>query len=213
MNTAEIVNGYKIIKDSEVLSDINLKFEKGKIYGLIGRNGSGKTMILRLLAGIMKPTKGNVYYDGKNINEKGFIKPDIGLVIENIGVYSEFSGKKNLEILAGIRNKISVKEVEAAIQRVGLDPNNNKPVKKYSLGMRKRIVIAQAIMEEPEIIILDEPTNGLDADGVKLFRKKIIKEERDRGAIVVIASHNNEDMEGLFDEIYKIDSGKLVNIE
>lgn len=172
MNTAEIVNGYKIIKDSEVLSDINLKFEKGKIYGLIGRNGSGKTMILRLLAGIMKPTKGNVYYDGKNINEKGFIKPDIGLVIENIGVYSEFSGKKNLEILAGIRNKISVKEVEAAIQRVGLDPNNNKPVKKYSLGMRKRIVIAQAIMEEPEIIILDEPTNGLDADGVKLFRKK-----------------------------------------
>lgn len=212
MNTAEIVNGYKIIKDSEVLSDINLKFEKGKIYGLIGRNGSGKTMILRLLAGIMKPTKGNVYYDGKNINEKGFIKPDIGLVIENIGVYSEFSGKKNLEILAGIRNKISVKEVEAAIQRVGLDPNNNKPVKKYSLGMRKRIVIAQAIMEEPEIIILDEPTNGLDADGVKLFRK-IIKEERDRGAIVVIASHNNEDMEGLFDEIYKIESGKLVNIE
>lgn len=212
MNTAEIVNGYKIIKDSEVLSDINLKFEKGKIYGLIGRNGSGKTMILRLLAGIMKPTKGNVYYDGKNINEKGFLKPDIGLVIENIGVYSEFSGKKNLEILAGIRNKISVKEVEAAIQRVGLDPNNNKPVKKYSLGMRKRIVIAQAIMEEPEIIILDEPTNGLDADGVKLFRK-IIKEERDRGAIVVIASHNNEDMEGLFDEIYKIESGKLVNIE
>lgn len=212
MNTAEIVNGYKIIKDSEVLSNINLKFEKGKIYGLIGRNGSGKTMILRLLAGIMKPTKGNVYYDGKNINEKGFIKPDIGLVIENIGVYSEFSGKKNLEILAGIRNKISVKEVEAAIQRVGLDPNNNKPVKKYSLGMRKRIVIAQAIMEEPEIIILDEPTNGLDADGVKLFRK-IIKEERDRGAIVVIASHNNEDMEGLFDEIYKIESGKLVNIE
>lgn len=209
MERAELRNAYKVIKGNEVLTDINLIFEKGKIYGLTGRNGSGKTMVLRLLAGIMKPTNGKVFYDGKDINDDNYVKPDIGLVIENIGVYSEFTGRKNLELLAGIRGRIGHKEVDNAIRRVGLEPDNNKPVKKYSLGMKKRIVIAQAIMEEPEILILDEPTNGLDKDGVELFRK-IIVEERDRGAVIVIASHNNEDMEGLFDVVYEIDNGKLV---
>lgn len=209
MERAEIKNAYKVIKGNEVLSDVSMVLEKGKIYGLTGRNGSGKTMVLRLLAGIMKPTKGEVYYDGKNINDDNYIKPDIGLVIENIGVYSEFTGRKNLELLAGIRGNVGLKEVDNAIRRVGLDPDNTRPVKKYSLGMKKRIVIAQAIMEEPKILILDEPTNGLDKDGVELFRR-IILEERDRGAVIVIASHNNEDMEGLFDVVYKIEAGKLV---
>ena len=205
MERAEIKNAYKVIKENEVLSDVSMVLEKGKIYGLTGRNGSGKTMVLRLLAGIMKPTKGEVYYDGKNINDDNYIKPDIGLVIENIGVYSEFTGRKNLELLAGIRGNVGLKEVDNAIRRVGLDPDNARPVKKYSLGMKKRIVIAQAIMEKPEILILDEPTNGLDKDGVELFRR-IILEERDRGAVIVIASHNNEDMEGLFDVVYKIEA-------
>lgn len=198
----------KKLKGTEVLKDINLTLESGKVYGFIGKNGSGKTMLLRLVAGLLRPTEGKVYVDGQDIYSMKGILPDIGIIIENVGVYPEFTGFKNLKMLAKIKNKIKDSDIEEAISRVGLDPHDKRIVKKYSLGMRQKIVIAQAIMERPDILVLDEPTNALDDSGIELFRK-IIKEEKERGAVILMASHNKEDIAVLCDDIYQIKGGEL----
>lgn len=198
----------KTIKKMPILTDINLKLYGGKVYGFTGRNGSGKTMLFRALSGLMKIDSGQVTYDGAILHEHFTVLPGLGITLENAGVYPEFSGRRNLQLLAGIRKKIGNEEIDEAIRRVGLDPEDKRPCRKYSLGMKQRIAIAQAIMEHPQILMLDEPTNSLDDSGVDLLRS-IISEERDRGAIVLLASHSKEDIQLLADETFCMADGKL----
>lgn len=206
MNTIDLENVSKTIKNSEVLKDISLHFESGNIYGFIGRNGSGKTMLFRTVSGLIRPTSGSVKYNGKVLGSQLDIIPRMGLVIENVGLYPEFTGLQNLKMLAKINSLVGESEIREAIMRVGLDPNDRRTVRKYSLGMRQRIVLAQAIMERPDVLILDEPTNALDEDGVEQIRE-LIREEKERGALVLIASHNREDISCLCDKIYSMRAG------
>ncbi len=211
MNTIELENVSKTIRNNEVLKNISLHFESGNIYGFVGRNGSGKTMLFRLVAGLIKPTTGTVKYNGKLLGTELDIIPRLGLVIENVGLYPEFTGLQNLKMLAKINSVIGENEIREAITRVGLDPNDRRTVRKYSLGMKQRIVLAQAIMEHPDVLILDEPTNALDEDGVEQIRA-IIREEKQRGALVLIASHNKEDISSLCDKIYSMKAGACAEI-
>ena len=198
----------KKIKGKEILTDINLHLKSGTVYGVVGRNGSGKTMLFRALSGLMRIDKGEVLLDNKILHKDMTVLPNLGIVLENAGLYPEFTGFKNLQMLAKLNNKIGDEEIKKAITRVGLDPLDKRTYKKYSLGMKQRIVLAQAIMEHPDIIMLDEPTNGLDESGVNEIRKIII-EEKQRGALILLASHNKEDIQLLADEVYYMDSGHL----
>lgn len=199
----------KTIKGNIILNEINLSFESGRIYGIVGRNGSGKTMLFRAIAGLMRLDSGQVSIDGQVLHQDIEVVPNLGILLENAGLYPEFTGYKNLELLAGINNKIGAEEIRDAIIRVGLDPKDKRIYKKYSLGMKKRITIAQAIMEKPDVILLDEPTNGLDESGVEMIRN-VIMEEKKRGALVLIASHNKEDISYLADEVITIRQGMIV---
>jgi len=201
-------NVNKSIKNRQILSNINLSLEGGIIYGFVGRNGSGKTMLFRALSGLIKIDSGEIICNNKVLHKDIDVIDNIGLVIENAGLYQEFTGFKNLKLLANINKKINDDDIKDAIRRVGLEPNDNRTIKKYSLGMKQRIVIAQAIMEKPDIIMLDEPTNALDENGVKEIRK-IILEEKKRGAMILLASHNKEDINLLADKVYYMKSGHL----
>ena len=208
MHTIELRNISKVIKNNIVLSNINYKFESGKVYGLKGRNGSGKSMLLRTISGLIRPTSGSVIIDGKELHKEIESPGNIGIVVENAGLYPDFTGFYNLKYLAGIMGQISDDEIINAIKRVELDLYDKKIVKKYSLGMKQKIVIAQAIMEKPDFLLLDEPTNALDESGVKLLRE-IVQEEATRGALVIIASHNQEDIELLCDKVIIMADGKI----
>lgn len=210
MHKIELKNISKVIKNNTVLDDINFKFENGKIYGLKGRNGSGKSMLLRMISGLIRPTSGSVIIDGKELHKEIQSLGNIGIVLENAGLYPDFTGYHNLKYLASIKGQISDDEILNAIKRVGLDPYDKKTVKKYSLGMKQKIVIAQAIMEKPDFLLLDEPTNALDEKGVKLLRE-IVQEEAARGALVIIASHNEEDINLLCDRVIVMSDGKITN--
>lgn len=190
------------------LSNVTVEFERGKIYGIVGRNGSGKTVLFKTMIGFLKPTSGRVIVDGKEIGKDTDFADHIGMIIETPGFLSSYSGYKNLEYLAGIRNIIGKKEIKESMERVGLDPDSKKKVGKYSLGMRQRLGIAQAIMENPDILILDEPMNGLDNQGVEDVRE-ILLNLKDEGKSIILASHNKEDIEVLCDEVYEMDHGKL----
>lgn len=199
----------KKINNKIILEGINLTLEGGKVYGFVGRNGSGKTMLFRAVSGLIKPDEGKVEYEGKVLYKDMDVLPDVGMIIENAGLYPEFTGKKNLEILAKINKKATSEDIVNSIKRVGLDPEDKRIFRKYSLGMKQRIIIAQAIMEKPNTILLDEPTNALDESGVKQVRQ-IIMEEKERGAIILIASHNKEDINLLADKVYYMEEGKIV---
>lgn len=198
----------KEIKGKEILKDINCTFESGRIYGIVGRNGSGKTMLLRAISGLMRCQAGAVYLDGKRLGRDMKILPNVGLMIENTEMYPEFTGYRNLKMLADIQGKIGKEEIKAAIKRVGLDGQEKKIVKKYSMGMRQKLAIAQAIMEKPDILLLDEPTNGLDEVSVKMFRD-IMQEEKARGVLILLASHNKEDILQLSDEVFQMAEGEM----
>ena len=198
----------KTIQGKRILCDIDLELKSGLVYGIVGRNGSGKTMLFRAMSGLMKLTRGRVEYDGQELKKDFDVLPSLGITIEHAGMYPEFTGLQNLKILARIKGNISEAEICDAIERVGLDPADKRIVKKYSLGMKQRLAIAQAVMEKPEVIMLDEPTNGLDEDGVSMIRQ-IISEERERGSIVLLASHNKEDINLLADKVYRISEGRL----
>lgn len=200
----------KKIRKTTILTDINLSLKSGKVYGFVGRNGSGKTMLFRALSGLMKIDSGEIIYQSKRLHEDFPVLPNLGLTIENAGLYSEFTGFKNLQLLAKLNNKIDDQQIKSAIKRVGLDPDDKRTFKKYSLGMKQRIVLAQAIMERPDIIMLDEPTNSLDEDSVKQIRQ-VIREEKERGAMILLASHNKEDINLLADQVFRIDQGHIVN--
>lgn len=200
----------KSIKNNQILSDINLTLEQGVVYGFVGRNGSGKTMLFRALSGLMKIDSGEIIYKNKRLHKDMPVLPNLGITIENAGLYPEFTGFKNLQMLAKLNKKIGDEEIRRAIERVGLDPDDKRTFRKYSLGMKQRIIIAQAIMEAPDVIMLDEPTNSLDEDGVKLIRQ-VINEEKERGAMILLASHNKEDIKILADKVFYIDKGRLSN--
>ncbi len=197
----------KKIRGKEVLSDVSLQLHSGKIYGFVGRNGSGKTMLFRAISGLMKVDQGEICLDQQVLHKDMDVLPRMGIVLENAGLYPEYTGKKNLEIL-GKYTGVSEADIEKAILRVGLDPKDKRTFRKYSLGMKQRIVIAQAIMGKPDILILDEPTNALDEAGVELVHR-ILLEEKERGAIVLLASHNRQDIELCADEIYSMEAGRL----
>ena len=208
---AEIISVKNLTKrfgDVTALENINLSFERGKIYGIIGRNGSGKTVLFKLIIGYLKPTNGRVVVCGKEIGKDADFAENIGVILENPGFLAGYTGFKNLEYLAGIRNVIGTEEIRESMEKVGLDPGSRKKVGKYSLGMKQRLGIAQAIMENPEILILDEPMNSLDNRGVEDVRG-ILMRLRDEGKTILLASHNKEDIEILCDEVYEMDQGRL----
>ena len=199
----------KKIKGNRVLNNISYTFEKGKVYGLYGINGSGKTMMLRAISGLLRMDSGKVIIDGETLGETISFSPNTGIVIENMELLPEYSAKKNLEILSKIKKIANEEDIRRSLKRVGLDPDSDKKVKKFSLGMKQRLNIAQAIFEKQEIILLDEPTNALDEDGVNLIYN-IVKEEKERGATIIVSTHHKEDLEELCDVILKISSGKIV---
>lgn len=198
----------KTIRNAEILRDVDLELEGGTIYGFVGRNGSGKTMLFRALSGLMGLTSGQVTLDGKLLHRDFSVLPSLGIVLEHVGLYPGLTGVENLRYLAKLTGKIGTAEIRTAIERVGLDPDDRRTYRKYSLGMKQRLAIAQAVMEAPDVIMLDEPTNGLDDDGVKKIRDLIL-EEKARGALILLASHNQEDIRILSDRLYRIEAGRL----
>ena len=190
------------------LDGISLSFEKGKIHGMIGRNGSGKTVLFKCICGFLRVDDGAVLVDGKQIGKEIEAPESIGAIIETPGFLPGYSARQNLQCLAGIRRKIGKKEIDEAIRKVGLDPEAKKHVGKYSLGMRQRLGIAQTIMEEPSLLILDEPMNGLDNQGVQEMRQLFLK-LKEEGKTILLASHNREDIAALCDTTVEIDRGKI----
>ncbi len=204
----EVCNLSLQIKDKKILSRINLKLEDGKIYGLSGNNGCGKTMLMKCICGFIRPTEGMVAADQKVIGKDMDYLKNAGIIIENPGFVSYYTGLKNLKLLTGIHHKADVGHLEAVMRRCGLDPKLKLPVKKYSLGMRQRLGIAQAVMEDQQYLILDEPMNGLDKFGVEDIRELLL-ELREQGKLIILASHNKADIDLLCDRVYEIDSGEL----
>lgn len=198
----------KSFKSAEVLKNINLTLESGKVIGLKGKNGSGKTMLMRAISGLILPTSGKVYINDKELGRQISFPPSIGILIENPSFISNYTGFKNLKILASIQNRISDDEIRDAIRKVGLDPDDKRTFKKYSLGMKQRLGIAAAIMERPDIAILDEPINALDEAGAGLI-KGLLDELKANGSLIIIACHDTEELNYLSDEIYEIYDGEI----
>ncbi|MDM5287214.1 ABC transporter ATP-binding protein [Peribacillus frigoritolerans] len=198
----------KKLKKNDVLQSITYTFEKGRIYSLVGKNGSGKTMLLRAIAGLIIPTEGSVIIDGKVLHKDISFPPSIGIIIENLELLPQFDAETNLKILAAIKKTASLEDIQHAIKRLEMDKFGTLKVRKYSLGMKQRLNIAQAIFEKPEIILLDEPTNAIDEKGVERVLD-ILQEERERGATIIIATHNKEDVFPICDEVIEISNGRL----
>jgi ABC-2 type transport system ATP-binding protein len=204
-------NVSKTFQDKTVLQKTDLTVESGTITGFIGRNGSGKTVLLKLICGLLLPTTGTVTVDGVQVGRDRDFAPDAGVLIETPSFIHYESGLRNLRDLAAIRRKISVEQVKDAICLVGLDPEDKKRVGKYSLGMRQRLGIAQAIMEDPSLIILDEPMNGLDKEGVEEMRV-LFSNLRGEGKTILLASHSAEDVDLLCDAVYELDKGRMERV-
>lgn len=205
----ELQNVTKVFREQIVLQNVHATFAPGLIHGVIGRNGAGKTVLLRLLCGLMRPTKGQVVADGKQLGQDMDFVPDAGIIIETPCFLPYLSGFQNLRELASIRNLISRGEIAAAMEKVGLDPASRKRVGRYSLGMRQRLGIAQAIMEHPRYLILDEPMNGLDTQGMEDMRK-LLQKQKEAGVTVILASHSMEDIRLLCDTVYRIQDAALI---
>lgn len=202
-------NVVKKFKDYTALRGISISFEKGKIHGIVGRNGSGKTVMMKCICGLMHPDSGKITVNGKVIGKEVDIANDIGAIIEAPGFLPNYSGYRNLKFLADIKRVIGKQEIYAAMKTVGLDPDNGKHVGKYSLGMRQRLGLAQAIMENPSILILDEPMNGLDRKGVEEMRDLLVS-FREQGKTVLLASHNREDIDILCDTVQEMEDGSFL---
>ena len=207
-NAIELKDLVKSFGPDVVLKGINRNFEAGKIHGIVGNNKKKKTVMFKCICGFLQPTSGKVFVDGKQIGKDVDFPEDLGLIIETPGFLPNLTGLKNLEILASLKNKIDLKQVAETIRRVGLDPLSRKPVGKYSLGMRQRLGIAQAIMESPKLLILDEPMNGLDKHGVAEMRE-LFKSLATDGRTILLASHNIQDIETLCDTVCEMDAGVM----
>lgn len=213
MNTVvDMKNVTKQYGANKVLRDVSLTCEAGKIYGLIGRNGSGKTVLLKCICGLVIPTNGEVRVWGQSVGKDVDFPENIGFIIESPGFLLQESGLSNLKHLASIRGKIGIDEIRKSMDTVGLDPDMKLHVGKYSMGMRQRLGIAQAIMENPKLLVLDEPMNGLDNQGVEHMRSVLLS-LKEKGVTIVLASHFKEDISYLCDEVYQMDAGVLTRME
>ncbi len=199
----------KSIKGVNVLEHINLELSSGSIYGVVGQNGSGKTMLLRAIAGLIQPTSGKVYIDGKQLHKELSFPPEMGILIEKPELLNHLTGMENLMLLAGIRNVVSKNQIGDYMKRFDLDSASQKTVKKYSLGMKQKLGIIQAIMEAPELMILDEPFNALDEATVQMLYK-MFKEYKEAGKLLILTSHHKDDIEMLCDKIIKLQEGKVI---
>ena len=205
----EVQNVVKRFRDQVVLKNVSISFEKGQIHGIVGRNGSGKTVLFKCICGLMHPEEGVILVNDKRVGRDVDMPEDIGAIIEAPGFLPNYSGYKNLRFLANIRRKIGKEEILNVLKTLGLDPESRKHVGKYSLGMRQRLGIAQAIMEDPEILILDEPMNGLDNAGVQDIRALLL-ELKAQEKTILLASHNHEDIAALCDTVHEMDGGVLL---
>ncbi len=198
-----------IIDKREILKRINLVLEKNQIYGLVGKNGSGKTMLMKCICGFVRQTAGEIRVDGKRIGTDVDFPEHTGIIIESPGFIPYYTGFQNLRFLAGINHRIQDADIRDALLQCGLDPDLKLAVRKYSLGMRQRLGIAQAIMEQPRLLILDEPTNGLDHQGVEEIRKLVLH-LRETGTTILMASHNAEDIQILCNSVWEMANGELI---
>lgn len=211
MNYFLKVNNYnKKIKNNEILKDINLNLSKGKIYGLKGHNGSGKSMLMRAMAGIMFPTSGEVIINGENITKEKRVYENIGILIESPGFIDSLTGDDNLMMLADIKEKIGATEIREWMKKFDLNSEDKRKVKEYSLGMKQKLGIIQALMENPDIIFLDDPINALDEKSIEIFNKEVIN-LRELGKLIVISNHNTDELENICDEIIELEEGRIKN--
>ena len=208
MSEIIIENLSKTIKNNKILDNVNLTFESGHVYGLVGRNGSGKTMLLRAICGLIFPDSGKVIIDGKQLHKDISFPESCGIIIENTDLLPNFSAFDNLKMLSEIKNTANDNMIKSAIKSVGLDPDSKKKVKTFSLGMKQRLSIAQALFEDPDILLLDEPTNALDEDGVNDVRR-ILLEQKKKNKLIMIASHNKEDISLLSDTVISVSNGRF----
>ena len=209
MMNIKISHVSKTIKNNPVIKDISMELQSGAVYGFKGINGSGKTMLMRLISGLIRPTHGEISMNGKILGKDISFPNSIGVSLENPAFLDAYSGFNNLKLLASIKSVASDDDIRNTLLRVGLDPDSNKKYKKYSLGMKQRLGIAAAIMEKPEIVILDEPTNSLDEDGVDLV-KHIVRNEKERGALVIVSCHDEGILKGMSDEVFLLEQGRLI---
>lgn len=209
MMNIKISHVSKIIKNNPVIKDISMELQSGAVYGFKGINGSGKTMLMRLISGLIRPSQGEISMNGKILGKDISFPNSIGVFLENPAFLDAYSGFNNLKLLASIKSVASDDDIRNTLLRVGLDPDSNKKYKKYSLGMKQRLGIAAAIMEKPEIVILDEPTKSLDEDGVDLV-KHIVRNEKERGALVIVSCHDEEILKGMSDEVFLLEQGRLI---
>lgn len=207
-NVIEVCGVNKYFGEEHVLKDVSHTFEKGKIHGIVGNNGSGKTVLMKCICGFLKPDSGVIYVNHKQVGKETDFPEDIGIIIETPGFLPHLSGVQNLKILASLQKKANALTIRTVLEQVGLDPDMKKPVGKYSLGMRQRLGFAQALMEDPSLLILDEPLNGLDKHGVVHIRN-VIKGLRAEGKTVILASHNQVDIDELCDTVCEMDAGVL----
>jgi len=212
MSVIQVKKVTKKFKEETVLNDVTLKVSKGEIVGLVGNNGSGKTVLMKCICGFIPIDSGEINVNGKKVGKDVDIPHNLGIIIETPGFLPNFNGYNNLKQLAMIRGKIKKERITEAIELVGLNPRDKKHVGKYSLGMRQRLGLAQAIMEDPDILILDEPMNGLDKDGIVDIREFLLKIKA-QGKTILIASHNQQDIDYLCDEVYQMDKGKINKIK
>ena len=210
MITVETKNLTKKIGNEIILKDVNTKFENKKIYGIVGRNGSGKTMFLKSLCGFLTPTSGTVLINQKDIYKEEMFSNNVGISFSNSNYIKDLTGFENLELIANIKKQISKEDIIDALKKVNLLKEKDKKYGKYSLGMKQKLDIAQAIMEKPEILLLDEPFNGLDDESVKLIKKLII-DLKNGGNTIIIATHIKYDIENFCDEVIRFDMGTIVN--
>ena len=207
-NIIEVCGVNKYFGEEHVLKDVSHTFEKGKIHGIVGNNGSGKTVLMKCICGFLKPDSGVIYVNHKQVGKETDFPEDIGIIIETPGFLPHLSGTQNLKILASLQKKANALTIRTVLEQVGLDPDMKKPVGKYSLGMRQRLGFAQALMEDPSLLILDEPLNGLDKHGV-VHISNVIKGLRAEGKTVILASHNQVDIDELCDTVCEMDAGVL----
>ena len=205
-------NVTKVIKGITVIQDVSLELHSGTVYGLRGVNGSGKTMLMRLISGLIRPTKGTITIDGKQLGKDITFPPNVGLLIENPAFIDNYTALQNLKLIANIHRVVDETRIREVINEVGLDPDDKRKYKQFSLGMKQRLGIAGAVLENPELILIDEPTNALDTDGIEMVRRMIL-EQKERGALVILACHDFSVLKELSDEIYFVREGRVTPYE
>lgn len=206
--TIEVKSVTKVLRKITVLEDVNLILESGTIYGLRGVNGSGKTMLMRLMAGLIRPTRGEVFLDGKQLGKDLSFPPDMGMLIENPAFLDGYTAAQNLRLLAGIRKKVTEERIREVLEQVGLGWEDKRKYRQFSLGMKQRLGIAGAVLEHPQLLLIDEPTNALDTDGVEMAQELLL-EEKKRGALIVLACHDFSILQSLSDVLYSVKEGRV----